>query len=86
MAKSSQLQRSKSNASLTSSELEKILIITDDARAVLKSSAEKLGISARGFYKILKLALTIADLDNKKEVQTSHVLEALQYRVKTLKY
>lgn len=50
---------------------------TDD---ILKNAVDNLILSARGLHKILKLARTIADLDNSKDIQKKHVLEAIQYR------
>ncbi|MEI7480035.1 MAG: hypothetical protein WCJ59_00205 [bacterium] len=49
---------------------------------MLNQSAEKLGLSPRAYHRIIKLARTIADLDNKDQVETKHILEALQYRPK----
>jgi len=51
-----------------------------EARTLLQSAAERLGLSARGYHRVLKVARTIADLDDVEEVAPAHVAEALRYR------
>jgi magnesium chelatase family protein len=51
-----------------------------EARTLLHTAAERLGLSARGYHRVLKVARTIADLDDVKEVASAHVAEALRYR------
>jgi magnesium chelatase family protein len=53
----------------------------DEASAVLLESAiDKLGLSARAYNRILKIARTIADLEGKPDIQVDHISEAVQYR------
>ena len=51
-----------------------------DARALLQTAAERLGLSARGYHRVLKVARTIADLDDQVELGPPHIAEALRYR------
>ena len=59
-----------------------LIPLAEEVKAVLDRSAYKLDISARAYHRLIKLARTIADLDEKKDVEMNHVLEALQYRPK----
>jgi magnesium chelatase family protein len=54
--------------------------IDSEGRHLLKSACTKLGLSARSYSKILKVARTIADLDGTSEIQPRHLAEAIQYR------
>ena len=58
--------------------------IEGEARRLLGAAAERLALSARGFYRVLRVARTIADLDEAPLVTASHVAEALQFRGEAL--
>jgi magnesium chelatase family protein len=47
---------------------------------ILESAIDKLGLSARAYNRILKIARTIADLDNESHIRVDHISEAVQYR------
>ena len=51
-----------------------------EARTLLQTAAERLGLSARGYHRVLKVARTIADLDDVSEIAPAHIAEALRYR------
>ena len=55
--------------------------MSDRTRRLLEHAVDKLGFSARAFHRVLKVARTIADLADAKEMDAQHVSEALQYRV-----
>ena len=55
-------------------------LVTPQARTMLQRAAEGLMLSARGYHRVLKIARTIADLDQANSVCVAHVGEALRYR------
>ena len=61
-------------------DITKITPLGIEVRELLNQSAEKLSLSARAYHRVIKLARTIADLEESEEIKTSHLLEALQYR------
>ncbi|MFA6142186.1 MAG: YifB family Mg chelatase-like AAA ATPase [Candidatus Omnitrophota bacterium] len=68
------------NAHLESKELEKYCILDKEGEELLKLAILELGISARAYDKILKVARTIADLDGKDIIESHHISEAISYR------
>lgn len=70
----------KTNAQLSTREVKKYIKITPDGEALLNQAAEKLGISARAYMRLLKVAQSIADLNGTNGVSTADISEALQYR------
>ncbi len=54
--------------------------ISAEARSMLETASERLLLSARGYHRVIKVARTIADLDDDASIQTPHVAEALRYR------
>lgn len=68
------------NAELKSDMLEKALDMGPELRRFAAESAEKCGLTARSLNRILRLARTIADLQNEKKVSKMHLIEALSYR------
>jgi magnesium chelatase family protein len=68
------------NAQMRTSDLKKYCVLNDAGNTLLKTAMEKLGLSARAYDRILKVARTIADLDNCENIETNHLAEAIQYR------
>ena len=71
------------NASLSSNHVQKHIKLTPEAKSLLSAASSKLGLSARSYFKVIKLARTIADMEMAPTVEKSHVGEALQYRGQT---
>lgn len=67
------------NARMQASDMEKYCILNEDAELLLKTAMEKMGISTRGYSRILKVSRTIADLASFDKIQASHIAEAIQY-------
>jgi magnesium chelatase family protein len=53
---------------------------------LLETAMERLGLSARAYHRILKIARTIADLDGEGSISPAHVAEAIQYRTMDRKF
>lgn len=68
------------NAQMSSRHIKKHCRIEDASADLLETAIDKLGLSARAFNRILKIARTIADLAGQPEIETQHVAEAIQYR------
>lgn len=73
-----------SNAEFTASEVRQFCQVEEAAQSLLKAAMKQLYLSARAFHRVLKLARTIADLENSDLIRTHHVAEAIQYRPRTI--
>jgi magnesium chelatase family protein len=69
-----------SNAEMTNKDLEKLSLMTGEARKIAMASTERLSLSTRVYYRIIRVARTIADIDSSPHVEVRHILEALSYR------
>ena len=69
-----------SNAQMPPKLIRKYCAITDDGEKMLENAITRLGLSARAHDRILKVARTIADLDESANIETRHLAEAIQYR------
>jgi magnesium chelatase family protein len=68
------------NSAMNGEELRRHARIDDDGRDMLRLAFETLGLSARAYNRIVKVARTIADLEQSDHIQSSHVAEAIRYR------
>lgn len=75
-----------SNSQLTPILIEKYCKLGEKEKLILKKAFDTLGLSARAYGRILKVARTIADLDEKENIEISHITEAIQYRNLDKKY
>ncbi len=76
----------KCNAKMTPRATREYCVLTPQADSMLKSSFEAMGLSARAYDKILRVARTIADLDSSENIELAHIAEAIQYRSLDRKY
>lgn len=70
----------KKNSMMTPQEIETHCKLTDNAELLLKNAFHKLAMSMRGYHKTLKVARTIADLEQSEFIDTSHIKEAIMYK------
>ncbi len=73
------------NADAEGEALAEIATPDDDGRTLLTKVAERFGLSARGYHRVLRVARTIADLDGSTDVRHPHVAEAVSYRLTGVK-
>jgi magnesium chelatase family protein len=84
-ARNHQIQRFSSLGIRTNSEMEtkhirRFCQIGHQEKELLKNAIQKMRLSPRGYHRLLKVARTIADLTDKRNLNTSHIAEAIQYR------
>jgi magnesium chelatase family protein len=72
----------KTNGEMNSAQVRRYCRLTDEATDLLKRAISRLSLSARSYFKIIKVAQSIADINRKNYIETSFVAEALQYRMK----
>jgi magnesium chelatase family protein len=68
------------NAEMTSRHLETFCQVEAQARDLIKQAVNQLYLSTRVYHRLLKIARTIADLEDSEMIKTAHIAEALQYR------
>jgi len=72
----------KTNSDMNVKELGIFAKLEPDVKELLNQSAASLALSARAYHRVIKIARTIADLENSEEINSNHILEAIQYRPK----
>ena len=70
------------NSEMSVKDLGMMVPLGGKVRDMLDDSAERLSLSARAYHRVIKIARTIADLENSENVEENHILEAIQYRPK----
>ena len=68
------------NSELSGKEIAQFCVLTEAAQKCMEHAFNELSFSARGYYRVLKTARTIADLSGSEKIEEAHVLEALLYR------
>jgi len=69
-----------SNSAMSTRDIKAYCEVSTDSKRLLETAVERLGLSARAYTRVLKVARTIADLDGEQRLKTSHISEAIQYR------
>ena len=70
----------KLNRDMTNEDVERYCYLNDECENIMRTAIRTLNLSMRTYHKILKVARTIADLDNKIEIEKPHILEAINFR------
>lgn len=68
------------NSEMSSKDIKTLCTLDGESEWILSQAVKSMNLSARSYYRILKLSRTIADLENTSEITSSHILEALSYR------
>lgn len=74
------------NAEMSNADIKKFCKIDKESQALIETAFVKLGLSARASYRILRVARTIADIENSEDIRPEHIAEAIQYRSLDRKY
>lgn len=72
----------KCNAEMSSAQVKIDCKLDEESRELIKQAVQRLNLSARSFFRVLKVARTIADLENSEKIEKHHLAEALQFRPK----
>ncbi|KKQ45950.1 MAG: Mg chelatase, subunit ChlI [Candidatus Woesebacteria bacterium GW2011_GWA1_37_8] len=72
----------KSNSEMSTKAVKEFCNLSNDCRTMMLSATSSMSLSARSYFKVIKIARTIADLEGAKEISVTHLAEALQYRPK----
>ncbi|OGH24070.1 MAG: magnesium chelatase [Candidatus Levybacteria bacterium RIFCSPHIGHO2_02_FULL_42_12] len=74
----------KTNAQMSNKDIKTLCPLSEESLTMLKMAVSRMGLSARSYYRTIKLARTIADLQHSETIKPHHVAEALQYRPTTI--
>lgn len=70
-----------SNAEMSQKDIEKFIVLDENSKKIMDMAVNRMNLSARSYFRILRVARTIADLANAERIEEQHVAEALSYRV-----
>lgn len=70
----------KYNATMSAQDIETYCKLTDESQEIIKKSFVKLNLSMRAYHKVIKLAQTIADIEDSPDIKPEHITEALMYK------
>ena len=76
----------KSNSEMTTRDVKKFSPLSPECRTMLLSAAVSMNLTARSYFKVIKIARTVSDLEASKEISVNHLAEALQYRPKDTEF
>lgn len=68
------------NAHMTPRDVHEMCVIDAESEQLLRAAIQRLGLSARAYHRVLRLARTIADLEGADRIGAVHIAEAIQYR------
>jgi magnesium chelatase family protein len=71
-----------SNSEMSNSQVDRHCKMRSESKKLLVQATDRFGLSTRAYFKLIKVARTIADLEGKKDIEINHVAEAVQYRSK----
>jgi magnesium chelatase family protein len=94
VAKAREIQRKRfdgyekitTNSEMGVQELKKLILLSEGVKNTLGSAAKQMELSARAYHRVIKLARTIADLEEVENIEEKHILEAVQYRPRQKQY
>ena len=72
------------NARMRPEEMRRFCNLSEESAGLMKNAFESMGLTARSYDRILKVARTVADMDGSEEIQPQHIAEAIQYRAVNL--
>jgi magnesium chelatase family protein len=82
-AQRKRFESTKLNSEMTNNDIKRLGKLQSNAKTLLDQAAHKLGLSARAYIRTIKVARTIADLDDAEYIEVPHISEALRYRRQT---